>query len=451
MAEIAPIRGVLYDPAKVDVSKVIAPPYDVIPEEERAKLEALDPHNAVRLILPRGEGDARYQTAADLLAAWRESGVLVRDARPALYRYHQVFQHAELGDRKVTRRGFICGVRLHGYDEGIIRPHERTLRGPKEDRLKLMRTARAHFSQIFGLFHDPSRTTDDLFDRLERKGPDLEGQTADGTLHRLWRLTDRETMGALAKIIAPLPIYIADGHHRYETMLALRDEYRAANKGYLPPHATPEFGAFFLCNMSDPGLIILATHRLVHSLANFEPAGFFEKAARYFSTEVVENGARDVATLKLKLAELSKIHPTFAVILPGAPDARLLSVRNVEAIVEELPPAQSRKGARALLSLDVTLLHHVIIEKLLGIDREAQERQSNIHYVKDTRDALARIERGEAQIGFIMHPTRGEQVLQIADAHETMPQKSTFFYPKIASGLVINPIHPDEDLDRIMG
>src|SRR5688572_30528970 len=164
MAEIAPIRGVLYDPAKVDLNKVLSPPYDVISEEERAALEAQDPHNAVRLELPRGEGDARYDTAAKLLADWQASGVLARDLRPAIYRYHQLFQHAELGERKVTRRGFICAVRLHGYDEGIIRPHERTLRGPKEDRLKLMRTTRAHFSQIFGMFHDPSRVTDDLFE-----------------------------------------------------------------------------------------------------------------------------------------------------------------------------------------------------------------------------------------------------------------------------------------------
>jgi uncharacterized protein (DUF1015 family) len=452
MAEIAPIRGILYDPSKVELSKVIAPPYDVISEDDRTQLEALDPHNAVRLILPRGDGDARYQAAAGLLSAWRETGILTRDARPAIYRYHQVFQHAELGDRKVTRRGFICAVRLHSYDEGIIRPHERTLRGPKEDRLKLMRAARAHFSQIFGMFHDPSRTADDFFDRLDRKAPDLEGTTPDGTLHRLWRLTDRETMGALAKVIAPLPIYIADGHHRYETMLALRNEYRAAAKGgYLPPHASPEFATFFLCNMTDPGLIILPTHRLIHSLGELDSARFFEKAARYFATEILENGARDANALKLKLAELSKIHPTFAVILPGAPDARLLSVRNIEAVIEELPPPQSSKGARALLSLDVTLLHHVVIEKLLGIDREAQEKQTNITYVKDTRDALARMQKGEAQLGFIMHPTRGDQVLQVADAHETMPQKSTFFYPKIASGLVVNPIDPDEDLDRIMG
>src|SRR5262245_40795689 len=257
MPEIALIKGILYDPHKVRVDKVIAPPYDVISEEERKSLEALDPHNCVRLILPQGSGDDRYEAAAALFRAWLDEGVLKRDLRPAIYRYHQVFKLAELGGRKFTRRGLICGVRLHPYDDKVVLPHERTLRGPKEDRLKLMRAARAHFSQIFGLFRDPSQTTEQAFAGTDQRPPDLEGATADGTLHRLWRVTDRETISKLGKLLGPMRVYIADGHHRYETMLALRDEIREAAGGDAGYRSSSEYATFFLANMSDPGLVVL--------------------------------------------------------------------------------------------------------------------------------------------------------------------------------------------------
>src|SRR5512143_731026 len=194
MAEIALIRGVLYDPQKVQIDRVIAPPYDVISVEERQRLEALDPHNCVRLILPQGDGDDKYAAAARTMRAWLDEGVLRRDTRPAIYRYTQTFAVPELAGRKFTRKGFVCGVRLHSYDERVILPHERTLRGPKEDRLKLMRAARAHFSQIFGLYRDPSLVTEHAFSGIDARPADLEGATADGTVHRLWRVTDRETV-----------------------------------------------------------------------------------------------------------------------------------------------------------------------------------------------------------------------------------------------------------------
>src|SRR6266568_292492 len=211
MPEIALIKGILYDPHKVRVDQVIAPPYDVISEDERRELEARDPHNCVRLILPQGEGDERYGNAAALLAKWLDEGVLRRDARSAIYRYHQEFRIAEFGARKFTRKGLICAVRLHEYDDKVVLPHERTLRGPKEDRLKLMRAARAHFSQIFGLYRDPSLMTDHVFTGTDQRAPDLEGATGDGTSHRVWRVTDRETIAQLGKLLGPMKVYIADG------------------------------------------------------------------------------------------------------------------------------------------------------------------------------------------------------------------------------------------------
>jgi uncharacterized protein (DUF1015 family) len=435
MPEIALIRGVLYDPGKVRIDDVLAPPYDVISEEDRLKLEAQDPHNVVRIDLPRGEGDSRYDEAARLFQAWQDEGVLKRDARPAIYRYHQVFTVKELGGRRFTRAGIICGVRLADYDEKVILPHERTLRGPKEDRLKLMRATRAHFSQIFGLYRDPSQAADRAFAGVEVRPPDVEGHTPDGTLHRLWRLTDRETIAQVARILTPMPVYIADGHHRYETLLALRNELRGEGTGN---RASTEFATFFLMNMADPGLIVLPTHRLVHSLASFDREKLLEAARHFFSITTVENGAVDAEALKNAVHERARSRPTYGMVVPGEKDAWVLKLETDPRL-----PVH-----RSLSQLDVTNLHGLVLERFLGIDREAQEAQTNLTYVKDTGDALARVARGEAQVGFIMNPTRVDQVLDVADHGQAMPQKSTFFYPKIASGLVINPISPDEDLEK---
>jgi uncharacterized protein (DUF1015 family) len=439
MAEIAPLRAVLYDPTKVQIDKVIAPPYDVINEEERKRLESLDPHNVVRLDLPQGDGDARYAEAAKRFAEWQEAGVLKRDQRWAIFVYNQTFSLAELGGRKFTRRGVIAGVRLAAYDEQTILPHERTLRGPKEDRLKLMRACRAHFSQIFGLYRDPSNIHQQLFSHVEDRPADLAGKTADGTNHQLWRITDRERIRDFARTLMPLPFYIADGHHRYETMLALRDELAdKAAGGQLGSRATPQFATFFLTNLVDPGLVILPTHRLVHSLPQFDAQKLLAKAGEHFEIFPVESGRQNVDLLKKTLHERGLTRPSLAVVLPSSETAWVLSLAHDPYL----------EVHKSVAHLDVTLLHTLLIERALGIDAAAQAEQKNLTYVKDTADALARVAKGEAQVGFIMNPTRADQVLDVANAHQTMPQKSTFFYPKIASGLLFNPLDVDEDLDR---
>jgi uncharacterized protein (DUF1015 family) len=438
MPEIALIRGILYDPAKVRVDHVIAPPYDVISEDERRELEARDPHNCVRLILPQGEGDERYGNAATLLASWLDEGVLRRDARSAIYRYSQEFKIAELGTRKFTRRGLICAVRLHDYDDKVVLPHERTLRGPKADRLKLMRAARAHFSQIFGMYRDPSQMTDHVFAGTDQRPPDLEGATADGTIHRLWRVVDRETIANAGKLLGPMKVYIADGHHRYETMLALRDELREAAGGEVGSRASSEYATFFLTNMADPGLVVLPTHRLVHSLASFDRDAFLDKVKDHFQVTAIPGAAADLKKLKAVIHDSGRTRPTFAAVVPGSDTAWVLSLQTDPRL-----PLH-----RSVATLDVTLLHSAVLERVLGVDRDAQEKQTNITYVKDTADALARVARGEAQVGFILNPTPVEAVLDVADHGQTMPQKSTFFYPKLASGLVINPVSIDEDLDK---
>ncbi|HTE56581.1 MAG TPA: DUF1015 domain-containing protein [Kofleriaceae bacterium] len=440
MAEIAPFRGILYDTSRVDTSRVLAPPYDVIDDPERRELMALDPHNAVRLILPEGEGDAKYQEAARVLDAWLGEGALRRDQRPALYRYHQIFTSAELGGRPVTRRGFIAAVRLHRFDERVVLPHERTLSGPKADRLKLMDATQAHFSQIFTMYSDPAGETDRAFAPAERHAPALDGTTADGTRHVLWRVDDAETIGRVTRSLAPLKLYIADGHHRYETMLALRDRMRERAAGALDSRSPAEFGTLFLCNMDDPGLVVLPIHRLVSGLADFRADDFLAKVAPWFEAIPLVGAALDAAEVRSALADSSHQRPSFVAAFPGR-DPVLLALR-----ASVSPATAGVRGAPAVSGLDVSVLHGLVLEQALGIDRAAQEAQTNIDYVKDTAKALKRVAAGEGQVAFLMHPTRVDQVKAVADAGEFMPQKSTFFYPKIASGLVINPIRPDEAL-----
>jgi uncharacterized protein (DUF1015 family) len=437
MAEIAAFRGILYDTSRVDASRVLSPPYDVISPEERAALAAADPHNSVRLILPDGEGDAKYDTSARLLEEWLAAGVLRRDDRPALYRYHQVFTSRELGGRSVTRRGFIAAVRLHRFDERVILPHERTLSGPKADRLKLMEATRAHYSQIFGLYSDPSGETDRAFTRAEGRPPVLDGTTADGTRHILWRVDDAETTGRIRRVMASLKIYIADGHHRYETMLALRDRLRASG-GELDPRSPAEFATMFLCNMDDPGLVVLPIHRMVHGVPGFDADRMLQDAQQWFDPTPLPAGDPD--SLREALAIASAVRPSFAALFPGKGPV-MLTLRNTASLARA-----GLTGSHALTSLDVTVLHGLVLERVLGIDRAAQEAQTHITYVKDTAEAVARTAAGEAQVTFVMAPTRVEQVRAVADAGEFMPQKSTFFYPKIASGAVINPIRTDETL-----
>jgi uncharacterized protein (DUF1015 family) len=435
MAEIAPFRGILYDTQKAGpADRLLAPPYDVISPAQREQLAALDPHNIVRLILPKdqhgGDSDEKYALAARELSAWLDAGILTRDPRPAFYRYHQTFT-AE--GRTTTRKGFIARVRLARFDEGVVLPHERTLAGPKADRLKLKRACRAHLSQVFGLYSDPTHATDRPFEALEAEAPLIDGVTADHVRQRLWRLTDPALQKEVAAALAGQKIYIADGHHRYETMLALRDELRAESKGN--PRSSVEYGSIFLANMDDPGLLVFPTHRVVHGLPSFERRALLERARRYFTVE--EGPVSDATTVRAALAAKGHHRPSFA--LATADGIAYLTLRgDVE------PP--SLAGPKVLRTLDVTVLHALIIEEILGIDRAAQEKQSHLRYVKDTAHALAEVGVHGVQAVLLMNPTRVSQVKEVADAGEVMPQKSTFFYPKLASGLVLNPIVPSEEV-----
>lgn len=444
MAEIAGFRGLLYDASKVDMSKVLAPPYDVLDAAGRAALAAQDEKNCVRIIAPEVDGDGdKYDEARRLIHGWQDEGALVRDEVPAIYRYHQVFKHEELGEQEVVRRGFIAAVRLHEFDEGVILRHERTLKGPKIDRLNLWERTSAHLSQIFTLYSDPAGAVDALFVDSEGQEPTIDGTTADGTRHLLWRVSDEATIAKVREQLADKPLYIADGHHRYETMLALRNKL-LGDAPSASPRSSAAFGMMFLANIDDPGLVVLPTHRMIHNVANFDADALRRKLSELFFVEELPLSA-DAATsgraIRDALTKAAQKGTSIAFVVPTEATAQILTLRPEVDLA-----ALGLTGAKETLALDVTILHGVVLEGLLGIDRAAQEAQSNIEYIKDTRVALERCQAGDGQAYFLMNATPVAQVVAVSDVGEVMPQKSTFFYPKIATGMVFNPIAVGEDV-----
>ena len=433
MAVIAPFSGLRYDLARVgDPSRVLAPPYDVISDAQRLELEARHPQNVVRLELPRGDGDAKYANAAALLDAWIAEGILRRDQRPALYRYEQTFRFPPGDGTVYVRKGFFTLVKLEPFANRVVLPHEHTLSAPKEDRRKLMRATRTHISQVFGLYRDPQGASAEALGIDESMPPLLDGTTADGCRHRLWAVTDPQAIARVAAVLGDKQILIADGHHRYETMVALRDELRPA--GRAPGRSGADWGAMFLARAEDPGLLVLPTHRLVSNLANWSRDALRVGAAKAF--DVTRGPESDAAAIEARLARAERV--TFAVRMAGERETTWLALKANADLSSLGPPA--------LRTLDVTVLHGIVLGPLLGIDASAMAKQSYLGYTHDTAEALNAVEAGRVQAAFLMNATKVEQVLQACEAGFVLPQKSTYFQPKLATGLVMYRIDPDAEI-----
>ena len=435
MAEIAPLTPLRYDLTRLTASggfaSVVAPPYDVIDAAQRAELAARHPNNIVKLILPEGEGDAKYKTAADLLSAWRAEGTLVRDDEPAFYRYDQTFTPpGAAGGKAITRRGFLGLVKLVALGRGIVLPHERTLSGPKEDRLKLFRSTRTNLSPGFMLYRDPQRALDAA---LERATELAAFETPDGIHHALAKITEPRAMREIVQGISESSLLIADGHHRYETAFRYMEETTSAGL------ARPEHQYFmvFFANGDDPNLVVFPTHRHVHSLPSFDFEQLSKGASSLFDVKPLPGGA-SAEVLTAALAEAGKVAPSLvacsgdgrAVLLTLKPDADL----GAHAILGSKPGPLRRT--------DVALLHMGLLEPVLGITPEAQAAKTNIFYPQDAQGALRELRSGKGQVLFLMNATPVAHVREVAEAGEVMPQKSTFFYPKVLTGLCIHTLEP---------
>jgi uncharacterized protein (DUF1015 family) len=441
MAEIAPLTPLRYDLSRVPggLGTIIAPPYDVISPEERAALAARDPHNVVHLILPEGEGDTKYAHAGQLFARWQAERVLVRDEEPGFYRLDQRFVPPGGDAPRLLRRGFLALVRLVPFSARIVLPHERTLSGPKEDRLKLFRATGANLSPGFMLYRDARR---ELAPALADAELIAETRTADGVEHALAKIRRPEAVRAIVDGIARSTLLIADGHHRYETAVRHAEEVSAAEPG-AGPRAEHRFFMTFLVNGDDPDLVVFPTHRHVHALPSFSFDALLRDAGGLFDVRELPPGAQAPAILAA-LSEAASRGPSLAAASRDASGGRaaILTLRaeGGDALLEA-HPTLGRQPA-VLRRTDVTLLHTGILEPILGITPAAQAAKTNLWYPQNAAVALEELRGGKGDVLFLMNATPVAQVRAVAEAGEVMPQKSTFFYPKVPTGLAIHTLDP---------
>jgi uncharacterized protein (DUF1015 family) len=432
VATLNPFRGLRYDPEVVgDVGRVVAPPYDVIGPAHQAALYERSPHNVVRLILNR-DADA-YASAASVLAQWRRSGALHVDERPALSLYAQRFPGPDGAPRE--RVGVIGALRLESFESGRVRPHERTLERAKNDRLALLQACRASLSPIFGLVSAPGWS---LEAAIPARAPDLDVTEDDGQRHRVWRIEEAAAIAAIHERLRDGEVFIADGHHRYETALRYRDEQRAAlGAAAPPPGAAPyDYVLAYLTRMEDPGLVILPTHRVLAE-SPLAPAELEAALARHFQVEHLPRTADGVRTLLTRLdAGAAGSGIRIGAALRGVDRLGLLT-----APVEALPFPSS--VPQVLRALDVTALHQIVLAGTLGLPIGERGGTPGLTYTQDAAAALAAVERDGAAAAFFLPPTGVDALRAVATAGLTMPEKSTYFHPKLLTGLVIYPLDLD--------
>lgn len=443
MAILAPFKGILYNQEKIkDMSLVITPPYDVITKEDQQRYYQRHPYNIIRLVLGKdlpGDNDEinRYTRAANYLKTWKEDGILKKDALLSIYYYQQGFTIKR--KEKKIRKGFIALVKLEIFDSGVVLPHEKTMKGPKADRLKLMESCNANLSPIFSLYSDPGKNIDRIIEEKRPACPFIDFIDDIGTRHQVWRIYDKDTIHKVIKEMEGLSLFIADGHHRYETALNYSHKMQKMSEDFSGNEAY-NYVMMYLSNMDDEGLVILPTHRLLFNLSDFNPALFYEKAREYFHVEEFEfNRSNELEVRKELFAQLERrgqSRHTFGIYVKGTSSYNLLTLKGEElldsGIMDNVPHVLKR--------LDVNILQAVVLGSILRINDQNMESQKNVDFIEDGDAAIELVEKGEYQLVLLMNPTRVKQVNEAAFARVRMPQKSTFFYPKLLSGLVLNSI-----------
>jgi uncharacterized protein (DUF1015 family) len=444
VATVRPFQGILYDPQRVDLSRVVAPPYDVISPPDQRRYYQQDAHNVVRLIA--GEvrpsdtpEDNKYTRAAGFFQRWLADGVLRREASPCLYVYRHQFVDPINGQARV-RLGILGVVELEPFGSGVL-PHEQTHARAKADRLSLTRAVVANLSPVFALYEDPESVVGPIIATATAERPRLSIAGEDGDEHTVWSIRGAERFRKVADVFGASRLYIADGHHRYETALNFRNKQRLEHPE-APPDAAFNYVLMLLVDVRDPGLAILPTHRLLHDFDRFDPAFVSRLASRHRVTP-----RSDRAALLAAMQEPTPGH-RIGVAITRVPSPSLTS------------PSPARGGgsgwgqdggyftvdierastADPVSRLDVSVLHREILQRELGLTPPELEQEHYLSYSRDVGLVLDRVETGGAQAAFLLRPPAVSDVVKVARAGQVMPQKSTYFYPKPASGIVFNPL-----------
>jgi len=422
-ARVEPLRGLLYDPQAVgDISRVVAPPYDIISEAQQRGLYESSPYNIVRLEL--GRDTDRYTAAKATLDEWTAAGVLRRAPRSAMYLYTQRFN---VEDRSFARTGFVVRLRLEEFAPGKILPHEKTFPAAKEDRLKLLTATRTNISSIFGLYSGEHRELDTLRAEVLSRAPKIEADDALGIRNELRTIEAPAEIAIVQRALEVGRVLIADGHHRYETALNYRRQRRATEN---PPGLRGfDYTMMTLVACDDPGLVILPTHRIVHRLRPQAIESFASQARAAFETcEVAERDA-------LRKGLVHGGRGSLAIALRGSQKFFLLRLKDKDAVARALPDV-----AAEVRGLDVTALHTLVFDQLFSLKAAEIRKGGNIEYTTDANAALDAVREGRADGAFLMNPPSITDVERVSDAGATMPEKSTYFFPKLLTGLVLNPL-----------
>ena len=438
MAEIFPFRAYRYNTDLVEPAKVLTQPYDKITPAMAEKYAAASPYN----LIPIEKGKSRpedtaadnvYTRAAKMLDEWIQAKVVVQDATPSLYAYFQEYTVPGTNERRL-RKGFIAIGRIEDYSAGVVFRHEQTLSGPKADRLELLRHTQTHTGQLFMIYTDPAARVDALLSAAARSKPEVELRDEYDVVHKLWPMTDAQTIEAIRSEMADKKLVIADGHHRYETALAYRDECRA-RAGRVDPNAPYEKVMMTLFNTAGEGLTILPTHRVVANVPNFSFAGFRAALADAFDVHSYPfNGSADRARAYEQFRrDLLRGREQRAIGAYAGDGAFYIFVlkkeANLEVLLQGVSPAQRR--------LDIVLLHRLILERGLKITQDAVKTEKNITYEREMDTAIGEVDSGRAQLCFLLNPVSVETVAEMAMGGEVLPQKSTDFFPKLMSGITM--------------
>lgn len=440
MAEVIPFRGILYSGEKIDnLAKVITPPFDVITEEEREDYYGKDPYNIIRLVLGKtchtDTADNNWHTrASGFYESWLSERILIQDDSPSFYLTSIEFL---LDDRPVTRYGLIALVRLEPFDKGIILPHERTFSGVRSERLRLIKACRTNFSPIFSLYRDSNGILDTLVDAVADRPPEVYFTDDTRQRHRMWRIADRPLQQHVSASLREKRIYIADGHHRYETSLRYRDWLSHGDLG-LPTDHPANYVMMSLSSMQDPGLAILPAHRMLKGIDAAALSSLVNRAGEYFEIQAIPFDGKDVAGALSELSRTLKRKASRNAIGLCKRDARKLYLLTLK------PRVMKEKFGNALPSsmqdLDVVVLTRIIFMEILGFDQERLDNEKLIAYSSQAKSAVEAVISGDCDIAFLLNPTKIEQVRRIAEEGLIMPRKATYFYPKVITGLVLNSL-----------
>jgi uncharacterized protein (DUF1015 family) len=421
VAEILPFRALVYNPAKVPLGNVLSPPYDVISTAERTHLYARDPRNVIRLEYSK-EADP-YIGADRIFREWLNNGILSHDDKSSIYLLSQRFK--DRSGKNVGRNGFMALCRLDEPEKKTILPHEKTFPKPKEDRLRLLSQTKAMFSPIFSIYSDQSKLVEKSYLSVSSEPPFISGEL-EGASHDVWRLSKGETVAQLQQVIRDSQVFIADGHHRYETALEFQRIQRSENTRHSGSEGY-NYTMMYFSNVEEEGLVVFPFHRVIRGMRDFNPRRFLNELSTGFDIQQFDESERLLGAFRER-----GVH-NFGILLAGDTKTYLATLKAARElggmIPQDIPPE--------LKKLDVVLLHAYILSRLLKVDNNSATDGPAIEYVRDESDAIVRVQEEKAQVAFLVSPTPVQQVQMVARAGLTMPQKSTYFYPKVPAGLIM--------------